>query len=227
MARKQLGIFVRCPVPGAVKTRLSPPLSPEQACELYRAFISDLSRRVSRPGKHDITIFYSGDDPGTLEGLLPARARLEPQQGGHLGERLQNAFGQLLQDGASEMPAVIIGSDSPDLPVTYIKRAFQKLRHRDVVLGPAVDGGYYLVGLKSPAPGIFDDISWGEEVVYEESLRAIEALDLALGTLPYWYDVDSFEGLRTLRSSVHARVIEKRDRLAAIEEVLKTFGPNE
>ena len=201
---------MRCPVPGAVKTRLSPPLSPDQASELYRAFLSDLFRRVSRPGKHDITIFYSGDDPGTLDGLVPPRARLEPQRGNDLGERLRNAFGLLLKDGAADMPAVIIGSDSPDIPVTYIKRAFQKLRHRDVVVGPAVDGGYYLVGLKDPAPGIFDDISWGEEVVYEQTLRAIEALDLTMGTLPYWYDVDSFEGLRTLKNSVRARVMEGR-----------------
>jgi rSAM/selenodomain-associated transferase 1 len=227
MSRKQLGIFVRCPSPGQVKTRLTPPLSPDQAFELYRAFLSDLSRRVAKPHKYDITVFYSGDDPDALEGLLPARAALEPQQGDHLGERLHNAFGQMLQDGASDMPAVIIGSDSPDLPVTYIRRAFQKLRHRDVVLGPATDGGYYLVGLKSPAPGLFEEISWGEEVVYEETLRAIEQYDLTMGTLPYWYDVDSFEGLRTLRSSVHARVMEKRDRLVAIEEVLGTFGPQE
>jgi len=219
MHRNKLGIFVKCPAPGRVKTRLTPPLTPDQGCELYRACIADLSRRVARASKYAIRVFYDGDDLSSLDGLLPERATLERQRGDTLGERLITAFSSLLSE-KSPGPAVIIGSDSPDLPLLSLKRAFQKLKHRDVVLGPTVDGGYYLVGLRRPLPALFMDIPWSDEQVFSKTLDVIEREGLKLATLPLWYDVDSEQELRTLRESVRARRIERRDRLTALEFAL-------
>jgi rSAM/selenodomain-associated transferase 1 len=229
LKRKQLGIFARAPVEGEVKTRLSPPLSPGQGCELYRAFLIDLSRRLRKLSSIDMTVFHAGGAPETLEGLIPRRAKLVAQEGESLGERLCGAFALLLgspEGTPSAVPsrepgAVIIGSDSPDLPLQYIGRAFQKLRHHDVVIGPAADGGYYLIGLSKPCPDIFQGISWGSDRVYGETLVAVERAGLTLATLPLWYDVDSAHGLGILRNEVLARRLARRDRLAAVEEVLR------
>jgi len=215
---KRLGIFVRTPVPGAVKTRLVPPLSPEQACDLYAAFLQDLFRRVSRLKNTRGTVFYAGEGPETLAPLVPRGWALEAQKGGDLGERLGLAFDRLLA-GAGR--AVIIGSDSPDLPVQYIRRAFQRLKHKDVALGPATDGGYYLVGLRAPTPGLFEDIAWGGEAVFSQTLDRVRKHELSLSILPLWYDVDDETSLRTLESLVAARRLERRDRLSATEAALE------
>jgi rSAM/selenodomain-associated transferase 1 len=172
---------------------------------------------------------HAGGSPELLDGLVPPRARLAAQDGDSLGERLTGAFEQMLgrQGNAPSPPsprsqgAVIIGTDSPDLPLQYIQRAFQKLRHHDVVIGPAADGGYYLIGLARPCSDIFQGISWGSERVYAQTLAAVEKAGLRLSTLPLWYDVDSAHGLDMLRSAVEARRIARRDRLIAVEEALR------
>jgi len=215
--KKQLGIFVRTPVPGAVKTRLCPPLSPQGACRLYEAFLEDLSRRIEKLSSVAVTAFYDGDGERIEARHLPRRAQRIAQHGETLGERLRNAFDRLLTGGGS---AVIIGSDSPDLPVQYIRRAFQKLRRHDVVLGPASDGGYYLVGLSTPRPSLFENISWGSGAVYAQTLEAVAREGLRLSTLPLWYDVDGGPGLALLRTSVRARALSRRDRLVAVERAL-------
>jgi len=214
---KRLGIFVRTPVPGTVKTRLVPPLSPEQACDLYGAFLQDLFRRVSRLKNTRVTVFYAGESAETLAPFVPRGWTLEPQRGADLGERLALAFDRLLGAAAR---AVIIGSDSPDLPIQYIRRAFQRLKHKDVALGPATDGGYYLVGLRSAAPGLFEGVEWGGEAVFARTLDRVRELALSLSVLPLWYDVDDESSLRTLETLLAARRLERRDRLSATEAVL-------
>ncbi|MGD8413151.1 MAG: TIGR04282 family arsenosugar biosynthesis glycosyltransferase [Candidatus Latescibacterota bacterium] len=215
---KQLGVFVKPPRPGEVKTRLTPPLSPEEASRLYRAFTVDLLARLGRIKKVRGTVFYAGGDASDLTNVLPKGYSVSAQEGGTLGERLAAAFRRLLSgDGRS---AVIIGSDSPDLPIQYVKRAFLKLKHKDVVLGPAADGGYYLVGARSPVPAIFEGIDWGGSSVLHQTLRQIEKNNLTLSVLPLWYDVDTPESLRLLRDLMGARRIERSGRLMATEAAL-------
>ncbi len=217
MARRRLGIFVRVPEPGRVKTRLSPPLSPDDACRLYEAFLDDLFRRLQGLRGTETTVWYAGGDPSRLEPLVPERARLRPQAEGDLGARLAAAFDAMLADDA---PAVILGSDSPDVPVRQVRRAVQQLPRHDAARGPACDGGYWLVGLRARAPQLFEGIDWGSDRVLAQTLERIESAGLRLATLPPWYDVDSAEGLRMLRDQVRARRIERRDRLFAVERVL-------
>jgi hypothetical protein len=217
---KRLGIFVKSPAPGAVKTRLTPPLSSLQACELYVAFLRDLFRRLSRLKGTRVTVFHTGGDAGAIERLLPEHWALEPQVGGDLGERLAAAFDRLSADADR---AVIIGSDSPDLPVQYIRRAFQKLKHKDTAVGPATDGGYYLLGLRGPEPALFEGVRWSGESVLADTLANVEKCKRSLAMLPVWYDVDDSASLRILESMVAARRLEGRDRLTATEAVLRAI----
>lgn len=215
---KRLGVFVKVPEPGTVKTRLVPPLNAEEACRLYTAFLDDLFARVGRLRRVRGTVFYSGESPDKLTDVIPHGYNVYPQRGGSLGERLQAAFQTLLE--GDDRLALIIGSDSPDIPIQYVKRAFLKLKHKDVVLGPACDGGYYMVGLKSPAPELFDDIDWGGQTVFEQTLERIYQRGLALSIMPLWYDVDTSASLSLLATMIRARRIERSGRLPATEAVL-------
>lgn len=218
MYRKQLGIFARAPVSGAVKTRLVPPLTADEACTLYSALARDTFLRVEKLRKYALTIFYSGDGPGALEAWKPERASLVPQMGTDLGQRLTAAFDQLLED---DRPAVIIGTDSPDLPTQFIKRAFDRLKHRDVVLGPASDGGYYLVGLKRPAPELFRDIDWGTGSVLSQTIARLQSERLELALLPVWYDVDTADSLALLDALCRARKSSRATPLPETEAALE------
>lgn len=223
-APKRLGIFVKTPVPGAVKTRLVPPLSPEDACALYRGFLADLFRRIHRLKGIRFTVFHAGDDLPALKPLVPDGWELVPQEGDDLGARLTSASAHLLKGGGR---AIIIGSDSPDLPIQYIRRAFQRLKHKDAALGPATDGGYYLVGLRAPAPGVFAGVSWGGETVLRETVDNIRNSGLSLHVLPVWYDVDTESSLRQLETMMAARAIEGRDRLVETEKALNQIRGRE
>jgi rSAM/selenodomain-associated transferase 1 len=197
-----LGIFARAPVPGRVKTRLVPALSPDDACELYRAFLGDLFERLG-PVKSHKTVFLDGEPAETVRATMPKSWGLVPQADGDLGARMASAFASLLDRPGRR--AVLIGSDSPDIPLVHIRHAFQKLRHRDVVIGPAMDGGYYLIGMHAPAPGIFDGVRWGESSVLMQTVERIEKAGLTLSLLPPWYDVDDEASLSLLRALCAAR----------------------
>jgi rSAM/selenodomain-associated transferase 1 len=193
-------------------------LTPEEACRLYTAFVTDLFARLSRLKKIRGTVFYAGDQPGVLTDIIPNSYKLVRQEGATLGERLDAACRALLE--GENRTAVIIGSDSPDIPVQYIKRAFLKLKHKDVVIGPAADGGYYLVGLKAPAPAIFEGVDWGGPTVLEQTLERIKSQELSLSTMPLWYDVDTPASLQLLCDMSRARRIERSGRLMATEAVM-------
>lgn len=215
--RNQLGVMVRVPVTGIVKTRMVPALSPEQACQLYRAFLGDLFERLAST-RVAPTLFYSGEPVSELAALLPRPWALVPQQGGDLGERMAAAFARLL--GVPGRGAVLIGSDSPDLPLVHIRHAFRLLKHRDVVIGPATDGGYYLLGLRQPAPELFADIEWGADDVFERTVEAVRRQGLTMSLLPLWYDVDDARSLELLRSLCEARRLAGGVKLPRTERTL-------
>lgn len=218
---RKLGIFVKIPAPGQVKTRLVPPLEPDQACELYTAFLKDLFTRLPRLKKLSGTVFYAGANADDLAGLIPDRYPLRPQTGENLGARMIHAFEEMLTGEATS--AVLIGSDSPDIPLAFVKRAFQKLKNADIVLGPAFDGGYYLIGMKRPIRPVFEGIAWSEPTVMRDTLERVRAANLSLSMLPPWYDVDSLESLRFLQTMLTARKTTRTDRLLHTEKVIERF----
>jgi rSAM/selenodomain-associated transferase 1 len=220
--QKRLGVFLKIPEQGKVKSRLVPPLSEAEACELYEAFLRDLFVRLAKVKKVSATVFHSGGNPDAIRDFVPKPFEFAPQEGKSLGNRLLAAFARLLGD--EEGRALIIGSDSPDIPLGYLKRAFLKLKHKDVVIGPSFDGGYYLIGMKTPITSLFENIAWSGNTVLEETLDKIRSGGLSCSVLPPWYDVDDVRSLNLLKVMILARRVEHSDRLHHTERVLSKLG---
>jgi len=186
-----LAIFAKTPLPGLVKTRLTPPLSPEQAAGLYRCMLLDTIDRA-RSLCVDTFIFYQGD-PQFFRGAAPGMT-LIPQKDGCLGGRLETAFSSLADLGYGAR--VVIGTDAPDLPLVFVEEAFSRLETgSDAAFGPAEDGGYYLVALRGAHGDLFREIPWSGPHVLARSLERASDAGLATALLPAWYDVDGFEDL--------------------------------
>ncbi|PYS96487.1 MAG: glycosyltransferase [Acidobacteria bacterium] len=203
-----LVLFARVPRPGAVKTRLTPWLTPAEALDLHRALLEDslaLLRRAAAPcGARPVVSFSEPWHPGADDAAGPLAAAcsgldLLPQRGGDLGERLEAAFADLR--AAGDRPVVVIGSDSPTLPAERIVSAFALLRSgAEVVLGPAEDGGFYLIGAGRAGPGLLAGVPWGTRQVLEATERALSGAGVRPVRLPPWYDVDLPADLERLRS---------------------------
>lgn len=190
--KKALLIFAKQPVAGMVKTRLTPPLSPAEAAELYRCMLADTIERVtSIPGVERLLFFQPGEGS---EGYFRDSFRhltLFPQEGAGLGERMENAFGRVLAAGFEA--AAVVGTDAPDLPREYVEQSFRLLGEgkAEVVFGPAADGGYYLLALGRLIPQLFRDIPWGTGAVMRKSRETADSLGCASAALPLWHDVDT------------------------------------
>ncbi len=193
-------LYIKYPEPGRVKTRLSEALDGGVAAELYRHFVIDVLAMVKDTG-HDVIICYApaGREEDFRRWLGP-RHRYHRQRGDTLGEKLKHGFADIYAAGYRS--AVAIGSDSPDLPSRYIEMAFTRLGEHDVVIGPAVDGGYYLIGFARDTfvPEAFDGIEWSTSTVLHETLRNLRRQpgDVDVHLLPAWKDVDTLDDLWAL-----------------------------
>ncbi len=202
-------LYARVPRLGEVKTRLTPPLSRSQALRLHRALVGDSARMVRsaarRAGAAPWIAFSepweprAGRSSGFLRGALRGFARL-PQRRGDLGTRMLRTCRDLLGRGAPSV--VLVGSDSPTLPRQRLVEAFRSLRRgADLVLGPAEDGGYYLIGVAAARAALFRRMPWGGPAVFAATLRRARRLGLRIVLLPPWYDCDRPADLpRLLRS---------------------------
>jgi len=197
-------VMAKRPVPGKTKTRLCPPLTPLEAAELYEALLRDTIGLVSSLRGIELAIAIT---PRTAVGQMgtfaPPGARILAVEGADIGECLVGAMGQLFSEGFTRVVAV--NSDGPTLPAEYIERAVAMLTHSDVVLGPAEDGGYYLIGMRQTQPGLFTDIAWSSSRVAAQTLERAAALGLTVAQLPSWYDVDTPAELERLRAELVAR----------------------
>jgi len=205
-AKCALIIFVKSPIPGDVKTRLIPYLTGSEAADLYKCFVADTLRHVNKiEVTAKIQVAYQPHSKASnLEWLgLKSPPELFKQEGRSLGERLIHAFGQAFGRGAQKV--VIIGSDSPNLPHNYIDQAFKALEEADVVLGPATDGGYYLIGLSRPCLKLFDDVSWSTDQVFERTAHNAQSQGYKLRILPTHYDIDTIEDLQTLHNELQIK----------------------
>ena len=196
-------VFVKNPVPGQVKTRLTPHLSPEQAASLYQAFLIDWCNTLSTISTaHRVIAYTPPDGLKALQTLIGEDSVYIPQVGASLGERLIAAARWACDQGYAKF--LFVGSDSPTLPIQYVERALDLLESRDIIIGPSVDGGYYLIGFSKHGaslsiPMVFEGITWSTEVVFQQTLGKIQAVSAQLGLLPPWYDVDTPTGLQLLR----------------------------
>ena len=201
--RCAIAVMAKAPREGAVKTRLVPPLSPAEAAELGACFLRDVAGNIlaaSREAPIDGYVAYS--PPGSeaeFAALLPSGIALLPPRQEGLGASLFDAATDLLAAGYGA--ACLVNADSPNLPTARLVEAAQSvLRPGDrVVLGPADDGGYYLIGLKQPHRRLFEDIAWSTEIVLRQTLERAAELGLDAAMLASWYDVDDAAGLKLLR----------------------------
>lgn len=189
-------VVAKQPAPGQNKTRLTPPLTAEAAAQLYQSFLLDTLDIIrSVPGVRPIIAYLPDMADDYFHSLAPDFDLLR-QQGPDLGARLDNALTHCLTNGFRR--AVVMDSDSPTLPVEYVREAFSALETADGVLGPCDDGGYYLIGLTRPAPRLLRDVQMSTPVVVRDTLALAAAENLAVTQLPHWYDVDTPADLERL-----------------------------
>lgn len=190
-----IAILAKAPVPGRVKTRLVPPLTPEEAADVARACLETTLRRCAPALDAPITLFLDGEADRALQALAESLGvPIVPQVGADLGARLVEAFRLLRGRGAAR--TVALGSDSPTIDPAWIARAVASLDTHDAVIGPTEDGGYYLIGVRADIPELFRDIPWSTDSVARATLERASALGIAVDVLPTWYDVDDIASLR-------------------------------
>jgi len=200
---RRLLVFLKEPVPGQVKTRLAADLGADAACEVYRACVELTLQRLASYCKETLLYLDQPSRRPNAPAWLSNRWAVRPQQGCDLGERLAEATQTAFARGVQRV--VVIGTDSPWLQPSDIEQAFAALAEADVVVGPADDGGYYLIGLARPLPALFEDISWSTPQVCAQTLARAGTLGLRVTVLPQRYDLD-------VRSDVERFLAEERSR---------------
>lgn len=194
--RAALIIFTRYPEPGRTKTRLIPSLGPNGAAELQRRMANHLLAEVKELLRYrpvSVEVRYEGGNGGLMREWLGPKIRLRTQGGGDLGDRMARAFREAFQARANWV--VLVGTDIPNITDRTLLKAFVNLSYADVVLGPARDGGYYLIGLKRASPHLFVDVPWGTEEVLERTRQIAHGLGLSTVLLETLDDVDRPEDL--------------------------------
>ena len=198
-----LVIFAKAPVAGQVKTRLCPPLTPDEAATLHGSFVLDtLERSKTAVGRFRLSLDrYLACAPSSAHVFFKIMEErhgvtLIDQEGEDIGNRMHRAFERLFQKNYQYV--LLIGTDVPTLPLEHYQQAVSLLKANDVVLGPALDGGYFLVGLKQPTPDLFTDIPWSTERVLTLTQEKAGTLGRKTALLPCWRDCDTIDDLKVL-----------------------------
>jgi rSAM/selenodomain-associated transferase 1 len=191
--RRALVVIAKEPVPGAVKTRLAPVLGADGAARAAAAMLQDTVAVMAQVDAEPWVCFAPPDARGRMARLTPG-CRLLAQVEGDLGDRLAGCFAALLGSGAERV--VIVGADTPHAPPATYEVAFALLEQVDVVLGPAADGGYYLVGAKAALPELFVGVPMGTDEVLRVTIQRAARRRLRVGTVPLLRDLDRLEDLR-------------------------------
>jgi rSAM/selenodomain-associated transferase 1 len=197
-------IFAKKPAPGQVKTRLCPPLSPEDAARLYQGFLDDTLAEMERLPELTLALAYAPAGARSFfQDLVPPGVSLFPQEGEDLGERMARAFAWGFDAGCDLV--LLRGSDTPDLPGAVVLEAATVLGQglAQVALGPSLDGGYYLMGLKALHPELFRELAWSGATVLADTLERARRLSLPVHLLPGWRDIDNFRDLAAFLERPH------------------------
>jgi rSAM/selenodomain-associated transferase 1 len=191
---RQLLIFVKEPVPGRVKTRLAAEIGADAACAVYRRCVERTLERLSALREESTLCVEPAEATGRIRAWLGSARPMQPQAGGTLGDRLTDATQRAF--AGHQRPIVVIGTDSPWLDEALIEEAFTMMERADLVLGPTVDGGYYLIGLARPAAELFHGISWSTSQVLNQTLAAARRSGMVTSLLRPGYDIDRLDDLR-------------------------------
>lgn len=200
MDSQALVIMLKLPEPGSVKTRLVPPLTYEEASRLYECFLMDIFEKVSKLNGVSVYVAYTPEWAGEMaRRVIPGPIEAFPQDGLDLGERMYNAFKVLFDRGYKKV--CLIGSDSPDMPPGFIEDSFKLLECAKVVLGPALDGGYYLIAMDGLIAAPFINMRWSNDQVLRETARRLDEGSVSYRLLPSWHDIDRVEDLPLLKEN--------------------------
>lgn len=196
-------IFAKAPIPGQVKTRLCPPLTPDEAATLHGSFVLDMLERTKTAVATlrlpmDRFLACAPAASHVFFKIMEERqgVRLMDQVGEDLGARMANVFTAMFARGYKQV--LIVGTDVPSLPLTHYQQALSLLANHNVVLGPAQDGGYYLIGLTGVVPELFVDIPWSTDHVLTLTKQKADQLGLKTALLPEWRDIDTIDDLQAL-----------------------------
>jgi rSAM/selenodomain-associated transferase 1 len=211
-----LAVFAKYWTPGEAKTRLAASFGPRAASRLARAFLKTTVQRLAAIHATRHLVIAPDSFDRAFARLARGRFRISRQGPGTLGERLQRWFESRFATGARRV--VVLGADSPNLPLDYVSSAFAQLEHKPAVVGPARDGGYYLLGLADDVLPVFDEIDWGTPAVFEQTLARLRALHADYSVLPQWYDVDTPDDLAVL-----CRDLATADAGASCQRLLRTI----
>lgn len=194
---KTVCMILKAPRAGTVKTRLAKDIGPERALAVYRALVEHQAREI--PPEWDVAVYFTPSDAATemeawLKPWLPVCRRFQPQCGGDLGARLAAAVRTEFQRRTNRV--FLIGGDCPDISRNYLADADRHLNETDIVIGPAMDGGYVMLGLKAPHVALFENIAWSTAEVLNETLAAADRQSLSVGLLPTSEDIDDTASLK-------------------------------
>ena len=226
MTKEAVVLMAKAPVPGRVKTRLCPPLSPAEAARLYACMLGDAAEEISSVARIARYLFL--DPPvaaNTLRGAPFSSFERFPQRGKDLGEKMWDAAATAFRLGATRV--VIVGGDCPALAAERLRRAFRELREgAEAVFGPSADGGYYLVGLACPDERLFRKFTWSTPTVLLDTVARCRALSIPFSFLQPERDVDTGEDLHALGewARTHARPACPRTREWITGLVLREGG---
>ena len=229
-----LGVMAKAPLAGAVKTRLVPPLTEQEAAKLNVCFLRDMAANIASVSETEaasgLVVYTPPGSESAFDRVLPEGFKLLVQRGTSLGERLYNATDDLLRKGYGAV--CLINSDSPTLPRSALVRAIELLANEGdrVVLGAAEDGGYYLIGLKHAHRSLFNEIAWSTSEVLARTRQRAAEIDLPVEMLPSWYDVDDADTLNRVcedlffSESLDLSYPAPHTR-AFLDSIVKTEGP--
>jgi len=202
MEKNQVILFLKYPTPGKVKTRLAKSIGDEKAAGYYKSFVETLIKSLEDAGL-PFSLFYSPVEK--LEAFKSWLGDHHPyitQPEGDLGNRLKAGFEHCFENGYERVLA--IGSDTPDLPVSYLEDGFNSLETNEAVIGPTKDGGYYVIGFTKSGydSGAFEDISWSTEVVFNQTVDHFRRSNIKFSQLSQWHDIDSIHDLERYLSPI-------------------------
>ena len=220
-----LVVMLKAPVAGKVKTRLVPPLTSKDAAKLYRCFIQDTFNLIGILNNIDIIAAYTPlNFTSKIKKIVSSKTITIPQKGKDIGERLENIFSLLFFAGYKKI--TIMGADSPDLPIKYIEKSFALLKgKKELVLGPAKDGGYYLIAMSRECKEIFKGIPWSTYAVFSKTLEKAKNIGFQSVILPEWYDIDNINDLHLIRNNLRMNPAALNT-AKAIEKIFKNISAN-
>lgn len=191
-----LAMFAKFWEAGKVKTRLAATIGPEQARDVYLAFLDHLIRKLDALADLRTLVYSPPEHESSFRERFPDSWQLHPQADGDLGTRMRTFFETFGE--SAEQKNILIGSDAPDVPQEYIVQAAELLDEVPVVFGPSTDGGYYLIGMRGKPVNVFEDIPWSTEQVMQSTISLMESQQISYRLLPEWTDVDEVDDFRNL-----------------------------